>query len=90
MHKYDVNGSRYYLGIFLEGLTKTKKPLGLNIRCPGRDSNRAALDYKCRVLPSVPTFSEKGSLPPLSLTCKIRNNVPAVGEYICKAVRHLA
>jgi hypothetical protein len=43
--------SRYYSGIFLEGLRKSTEKLNQGSMFPGRDSNQAPLEYKCRALP---------------------------------------
>jgi hypothetical protein len=46
-----VASSKYYLGICLEGLRKHTERINQDIRCPGRDSKRAPLEYMCRALP---------------------------------------
>lgn len=37
--------------VFWEGLRRTTKVFSLDIRCPGRDSNRAPPEYESRRLP---------------------------------------
>jgi hypothetical protein len=44
--------SRYYPGICLEVLKKTKKSLGQDSRCPDRHSNPAPPEYKPRAFRS--------------------------------------